>query len=432
MASESLDQSLRISDVATIRKGIVPVARRRESVLYICYQSIGEPLTQTQVVSYLEGLVLVGYQVILLTFEPKRLSTDEGRAWESRLSLKGLVWHWVRYHKHPRIPATAWDVVNGVVQGARLGRCYNVTVVHARGHVAGLIALQVGRLIGARLLFDMRGFMAEEYADAGLWRSHGTMFRAVKRVEQRLVRSADAIVVLTQKARALLQEWYPQALSGKILEVIPCCVDMRVSKNNDARQPFRPIPGGRSNRPFVFVYTGKLGGWYLTEAMVEFVATARDRLGSQRWLVWTQSDPRELEGFIRERGLESEVVIGSAAPDALAASVTLGDAGLSFIKQCLSKRASSPTKVGEYLAAGLPVVASSGVGDVDDLIAPARVGVVVSELTTMGYLKAVDEAVALAADPDTAGRCRLVARECLDLEGVGWARYRKLYRELLA
>jgi glycosyltransferase involved in cell wall biosynthesis len=258
------------------------------------------------------------------------------------------------------------------------------------------------------------------------------MFRAVKRVERQLVRSADAIVVLTQKARALLHEWYPQTVSGKILEVIPCCVDMRVSKNNDTRQPFRPIPGGRSNRPFVFVYVGKLGGWYLTEAMVEFVATARDRLGSQRWLVWTQSDPRELEGFIRERGLGAEVVIGSATPEALAASVTIGDAGLSFIKQCLSKRASSPTKVGEYLAAGLPVVASSGVGDVDDLIASARVGVVVSELTTMGYLKAVDEAVALAADPNTAERCRLVAREYLDLEGVGWARYRKLYRELLA
>jgi len=43
----------------------------------------------------------------------------------------------------------------------------------------------------------------------------------------------------------------------------------------------------------------------------------------------------------------------------------------------------------------------------------------------------VDEVVALADDPDTAGRCRVVARESLDLEGVGWTRYRKLYRELL-
>jgi len=55
----------------------------------------------------------------------------------------------------------------------------------------------------------------------------------------------------------------------------------------------------------------------------------------------------------------------------------------------------------------------------------------VPELTTTGYLKAVEELLVLADDPGTAGRCRAVARECLDLEGVGWARYRKLYRELL-
>ena len=115
----------------------------------------------------------------------------------------------------------------------------------------------------------------------------------------------------------------------------------------------------------------------------------------------------------------------------MASSVGAGDVGLSFIKQCLSKTASSPTKIGEYLASGLPVVASSGVGDVDELLIRSRVGVVVPELTMMGYLKAVEEVLALASDPGTAARCHAVARECLDLEGVGWARYRKLYRELV-
>ena len=41
---------------------------------------------------------------------------------------------------------------------------------------------------------------------------------------------------------------------------------------------------------------------------------------------------------------------------------------MSFIKPCLSKLSSSPTKVGEYLAAGLPVISTAGIGDVDDLL----------------------------------------------------------------
>jgi glycosyltransferase involved in cell wall biosynthesis len=420
-----------IFGAAVAAEGIMRAAAGRGSVLYICYQSVTEPLTQTQVLAYLEGLTLVGYQVILLTFEPRRLSANEEHAWQSRLSLRGLIWHWVRYHKHPRVPATAWDIVNGAVQGVRLGRRYNIRAVHARGHVAGLMAIQIKRVTGARFLFDIRGFMAEEYADAGLWKAHGTIFRMVKRVERRLVSVADAIVVLTGKAHALLHEWYGREVRGKTIDVIPCCVDMRVWRNVESRRTHQFDAGRPNARPFVFVYVGKLGGWYLTEVMTAFVAAARDRIGSLRWQVWTQSDPSVLEEFIRERGLESEVVIGSAAPEVLAASVASGDAGLSFIKQCLSKTASSPTKIGEYLAAGLPVVANSGVGDVDDLLSQARVGVVVSELTTTGYVKAVDEVVALASDPDTAGRCRVVARECLDLEGVGWVRYRKLYHELL-
>jgi glycosyltransferase involved in cell wall biosynthesis len=290
------------------------------------------------------------------------------------------------------------------------------------------MAIQIKRVTGARFLFDIRGFMAEEYADAGLWKAHGTLFRMVKRVERRLVSLADAIVVLTGKSHTLLHEWYGREVGGKTIEVIPCCVDMRVWKNVGACRPHQFGAGRPNARPFVFVYVGKLGGWYLTEAMTEFVAAAKDRLGSLRWQVWTQSNPSVLEPFVRGRGLESEVAISSAPPGDLPAGVGTGDAGLAFMTSCFYR---SPTKIGEYLAAGLPVVASRGVGDVDELLIRSRVGVVVSELTTTGYLKAVEELLALVDDPGTAGRCRAVAREYLDLEGVGWARYRKLYREVL-
>lgn len=150
------------------------------------------------------------------------------------------------------------------------------------------MAAQITRLIGARFGFDTREFMAEEYADAGLWQSEGTVFRAVKGVERKLVLAADAIVALTEKAQMLLHEWYPLPASRKTIEVIPCCVDLRLPRNGEVRLPVRRDALGHGDRLFVFVYVGNLGGWYLTEAMTDFVATARDRLGSLRWRVWTQ------------------------------------------------------------------------------------------------------------------------------------------------
>ena len=92
----------------------------------------------------------------------------------------------------------------------------------------------------------------------------------------------------------------------------------------------------------------------------------------------------------------------------------------------------SPTKVGESLAAGVPVVASAGIGDCDLLLRERRVGVVVEDFSEAGLAKAVDELQALLHDPGLAARCQEVARQELSLSGVGAERYASLYGRLLA
>src|SRR5262245_1089465 len=143
------------------------------AALYICYQSLAEPLTHTQVVAYLEGLARAGCRVVLLTFEAQPPSAAEAKAWATRLEEKGIAWHWLRYHKSPTVPATLWDVLAGVATGLGLMRKYSVRLLHARSHVPGLMALALKRLTGAKFLFDVRGFMAEEYVDAGVWPARG-------------------------------------------------------------------------------------------------------------------------------------------------------------------------------------------------------------------------------------------------------------------
>jgi glycosyltransferase involved in cell wall biosynthesis len=120
----------------------------------------------------------------------------------------------------------------------------------------------------------------------------------------------------------------------------------------------------------------------------------------------------------------------------LAAELSGVEAGLAFIKPCISKLASSATKVGEYLAAGLPVVATAGIGDTDEVLAePFKggkpVGVLVRQLSSAAYEEAAREFQQLLDDPDTPTRCRAAAVAHYDLERIGWARYRLLYRCLL-
>ena len=55
---------------------------------------------------------------------------------------------------------------------------------------------------------------------------------------------------------------------------------------------------------------------------------------------------------------------------------------LFFIKPCYSKLSSSPTKHGEIMAMGIPVITNSGVGDVKEIVEKYHAGFVLDEFTT--------------------------------------------------
>src|SRR3954468_2343086 len=137
--------------------------------LYICYLSLEDPLVHTQVVAYLAGLAEAGHTVHLLTFDPP-LDVTTRRDLERKLGALGVTWHSLRYHKRPSLPATAFDALAGAAAAARIVQRHRLEAVHARNHVPLATALVVRRVTGCRLIFDVRGLMAEEYVDAGRWR----------------------------------------------------------------------------------------------------------------------------------------------------------------------------------------------------------------------------------------------------------------------
>jgi glycosyltransferase involved in cell wall biosynthesis len=180
------------------------------------------------------------------------------------------------------------------------------------------------------------------------------------------------------------------------------------------------------------VYVGALGGWYLTDEMAEFLAVAHQRDPSTFALILTQSAAEPLIERFRVHGLpERAYLIQRVAPEEIPRYLKAADLALSFIKPCYSKVSSSPTKLAEYLASGIPVVCSAGIGDVDEVISGDRVGVIVREFTRAAYLEALVAVEALREEQGIEERCRGCARDRFDLQTVGGIRYRRLYRRLL-
>src|SRR5947209_8205779 len=188
--------------------------------LYICYLSIEEPLVETQVIAYLRGLAEAGHQMHLLTFDSATLDRPVVATRRAALRAQGVSWHRLRYHKRPSLLATAFDVVQGGLFTLWLCLRYRLDVIHARNHVPGAMALGAVGLLRRGLVFDVRGIMAEEYVDAGIWGRDSVGFRATKAVERRCLARADGIVVLTRRFRDQL----PPGVAART-QVIPSCAD---------------------------------------------------------------------------------------------------------------------------------------------------------------------------------------------------------------
>lgn len=387
---------------------------------------MNEPLVQTQVIPYLRELVKGGHELSLLTFEPDGVAESSVR---ETLAKEGIRWHWLKYHKRPSVPATLFDIANAVRFVRKLNAKEGFDILHARSHVPMMMAAlsRKASLHKPKLLFDIRGFMPEEYVDAGIWPQGGAIYRNVKRAEGWLMKEADGFVVLTEKARAILAD----QIGFRAAEVIPCCVDLRRfdAATEISRQEIRTQLGigGR----YTIAYVGAFGGWYLTEETADFLAAAKVESPELFALILTQSDSELIRTLLLERGFAPEdMFVGRVASAEIPKYLSAADAAMSFIKSCYSKQASSPTKNAEYLACGLPILANAGVGDTDTHLTEDKCGILVKELDDAAYRKAARELLALASEASQV--CRDAARRRFDLAEVGGKRYRRLYDSIMS
>lgn len=404
--------------------------------LYVCYLGLREPLVQTQVLPYLRQLKSDSVQVSLLTFEPRLKETwtsDEISKQRELLDAEGISWHFLKYHKSPSLPATIYDIAVGTLTILGIMRREGVSILHTRNHVPAVMGAIAIKLKGGKMVFDIRGFMPEEYTDAGVWPENGYLYRGLKRIERHLLRTADAFILLTEKAREIV---FPGCTDtdnqGRPIEVIPCCVDFeRFEKVAQISRDTLREELHLTNRR-VIVYLGSFGGWYMRDEMTEFLSVAHKQDPCTFSLILTQSPRQMVIDRMTSIGIEAQdFLVTRVTPDEVPRYLKAADIAISFIRSCYSKQSSSPTKIGEYLASGLPVVCNVGVGDLDKLIEEKNVGGLLREFTPQAYLKTLKEIDLLREDTALAERLRGVARQEFDLVQVGRQRYRRLYHRLL-
>lgn len=394
-----------------------------------------DPLGQTQVLPYLKQLADVGVEFTLLSFERSIAYTDEGRKRCSQLhdELKQnrIDWHWLPYHKAPSLPATAYDVWAGHRLARRLVRENRIELVHARSHIPATMALRLKQRLGTKMIFDVRGLMADEYVDANHWRKDSVPYRLTKDAERRALAAADGVVTLTNRIWEVIKNWDSLRDRNVPHAVVPCCADLEVFRFDGSARAQRREELGLADR-FVIVYSGSIDGWYLTEEMADFFVKLRQREPRSHLLWLTTGSHERIRDLMRARGLANQdYTVHTATAREVPSYLSASEAGLAFIKPCFSKLASSPTKFAEYLACGLPLVINRGVGDSDSLADEDHIATMIGDFNEEAYAKAADELLLVTAHPEeTRRRTRIAAEKLFDVRGLGVDRYVTLYESV--
>ena len=366
---------------------------RKFDVTYISVDSIQEGVGSSQITPLILGLAENGKRVCLITFEkvnpPMELIEIFSRA--------GVVW----IPKEFRRPG----IIGGIVRLNTLRRSIpNSLVLHGRSDIATAAAIWSG--IDAPVLWDVRSLWSDQRLVIGTSGWNSFTARGARILENVAAKKSSAMSTLTAAVIPILEHRHRHIPT--IREVNPTCVQTSIFLPS-------PIPGGQ----LTCLLSGTFNNFYDIDRTRRILSKIRESVDLR--IIWARADESPSDRL----GVGEDIII-RASHSEMPKLVSESHFGIAICKQdnLESLAAAVPTKIGEFLASGRPVIVSRGVGDLDLMLATTRTGVVIDHSDPLETV--AQQIEQLIKDPSTPERCRELAMQHFDME-KSIARYLDIY-----
>ena len=364
----------------------------QKKILFISYDGMTDPLGQSQVIPYLQGLSKAGYSIFLLSCEKKAVFGQNKDGIQQLLIKSNITWIPLNYTKKPPVISTMLDIFKMKKAAGKIHREHKLDMVHTRPGIPALVGLWMKKTMGVKFLNDIREFYADSRVEGGMWNTKIPMYVSIynffKKKEAEAVAKSDGIVCLTYAAETIIKEWKDYK-SEIPLEVIPCSADLQLfdpgsidENEKDKLKAELKI----SKDDFVISYLGSIGGWYLTGEMMQFCKILSDKIPAVKLLFIAPHRHEEIRYAAEKSGIAAEKIITKkASRQQVPLLLSLSHYSVFFIRPCYSKQSSSPTKHGEIMAMGIPLITNSGVGDVEMIMDRYNSGIVIKDFTEQEF-----------------------------------------------
>ena len=390
-----------------------------KTILYLTRNGLMEPLGRSQVLPYLVKLSTT-YKIIVISSEKKEdLKNPLYKNRIRKLCIQNkIVWSYSRFSTGGfSIP---YQLIHSLIKGLYFSFKFNVDIIHCRSYLSNFIGLLLKFFTFKPVIFDMRALWPEEILLKLPNGRKSLVYKSLKYLEKLNIKQSEAIVSLTDAAKFYLIDSYN--LKSSIIYTIPTCVDT-------FRFKYSPIP---KNKIKTFSCIGTiLSDWFLLNWLENFFQCIEDFDKDAKFEIITRDNKEILLSKLKiKTRLTNKISISSASSDKMPTIISTHTASSMFFKSGISKLGSSPTRFGEILSIGRPIICNSGVGDLNHLVKKNKVGVIVEKNDYQSMIKAIKELYELISDPSTSSRCRNLANTYYSLSS-GSQKYSDIYDKLL-
>lgn len=378
----------------------------RPTVCFLTIDSVSEGVGRSQILPVLREVEARGWDVHLVALDK---SLDE------RIHPRTNVLF--ERSRFTALPFGGKGVGPGAWRLARLARAIpRADVYHCRSDIPYLAAT-LGR--HRPRIWDCRSLWAEQRAASGSLQRNSPAFWTLTQVERRACIGADGLITLSHAAASSLSARWGRLPPHRT--VIPTVTDL----NHFRVSSIPPLTLIRA------CLSGTFGRNYDLDIALRFLLALQEAMPKTSSLeaLWTSGpEGRISSGLGWPVHTTHQITDYTQLPDVIS-SCHFGMVPIR-LDTGVSSSAMMPTKVGEFLASGRPIVVTRGVGDLDQLIEGQQVGVVIRSDDVKEIERAAHRLMVLLQDPQVAYRCRRVSELHFSLKD-GVSKLVELYAEVI-
>ncbi len=390
-------------------------------VLYLSLDGIMEPLGYSQVLKYLEHLSKE-HKINLITFEKSDnlKKSNELSAIELICADNNICWHKLKYRKGFLGLGQLANILNLVLVPLTIFFKKNISLVHIRSYMPGIAIPILSVFFNFKLIFDIRGFWPDEKHDRLGWGKTSLRYRFFKKLENYLMRKADFVVTLTYASKEIIKKNFN--IDNASIDVIPTCVDFN---------EFKQIKKTTNYKRFTIGYLGSTDTAYDFRKFCFLVTQLQEYLDKEIALkVLTNSrieDISELESLKNNTKIKLDVTFVDRKN--LSHEISSFNLLGFCLKENFSVQASMPTKIGEVLACGVPLICNAFNQDIKNLVLKNEVGLIYNFEEPL-LDKKLKKLFKLIDDASTSLKCIDTAKKYFSLD-IGSSKYNHLYLKFL-